>query len=163
VHSIAPAAVTFADSSIFSIEFRLIGAEGSTSIVEVVSDPVEILITDASLRIETVNVEAGTVTVGSLTPVQDQAALDFDLGVNYPNPFAVFTTVPITLEHAEMIHLSVFNIKGQVVYEMDEFLQAGEHAIRIPGSHLGAAGIYHLVLRSKSGQIAQKMQYQPMR
>ncbi len=163
VHSIAPAAVTFADSSIFSIEFRLIGAEGSTSMVEVVSDPVEILITDASLRIETVNVEAGNVTVGSLTPVEDQAALDFDLGVNYPNPFAVFTTVPITMEHAEMIHLSVFNIKGQVVYEMDEFLQAGEHAIRIPGSDLGAAGIYHLVLRSKSGQTTQKMQYQPMR
>ena len=70
------------------------------------------------------------------------------LGANYPNPFSDATTVPIALDHAGPVRLSVFDLLGRrVATPIDRFMPGGSHEEPIRLGNL-APGSYFLVLET---------------
>ncbi|MBN2357761.1 T9SS type A sorting domain-containing protein, partial [candidate division KSB1 bacterium] len=67
---------------------------------------------------------------------------------NYPNPFNPTTTIVFTLPQASAVNLSVYDIRGRLVAMLlDDWLQAGEHALVWNASHL-TSGTYLIRLKS---------------
>ena len=60
---------------------------------------------------------------------------------NYPNPFAITTTIKFALQHQADVTLSVYNVHGQKVFEQSNQLIAGPHAINFDATDL-SSGIY---------------------
>ena len=73
-------------------------------------------------------------------------------GTPYPNPFNSNVILPIHLQQAEQISISLINLRGQEVYQVEYgFLNQGKHDLKL---HLGAThlggGIYFYTLRSSN-------------
>ena len=66
---------------------------------------------------------------------------------NYPNPFTDVTRIPISIDEASEVGLTVYNVLGQEVGRVEpEFRQAGESEIEFDGRDL-PAGTYLYVVR----------------
>lgn len=73
---------------------------------------------------------------------------EYELGRNYPNPFAALTTIPFALPRASRVRLSVFNTLGQQVSVIvDTELAAGRHSILWSASGL-TSGSYLVVMEA---------------
>jgi hypothetical protein len=71
----------------------------------------------------------------------------FELGQNYPNPFAPATTIPFTLRRAARVQLTVENVLGQKMATLaDQQLAPGSYRPRWNAQGL-PAGLYRAVLR----------------
>ncbi|HQV30257.1 MAG TPA: right-handed parallel beta-helix repeat-containing protein, partial [Calditrichia bacterium] len=80
--------------------------------------------------------DIGAFEFNATTGVDDlpYAAMDFELGANYPNPFNPSTTIPFSLERPGEVRLLVYNILGQVVRILAEGqMSAGAHQVRWDG------------------------------
>ena len=70
------------------------------------------------------------------------------LGGNFPNPFRLATTIPVTLSSAGHVRLTVYDMLGRVQATLvDGRLRAGEHQVRWD-SDQAASGVYLLRLES---------------
>ena len=58
----------------------------------------------------------------------------FALHQNYPNPFNIETTIKFDLPNASEVSFEIFNILGQVVYNVTNRYSAGSHTIYWDGS-----------------------------
>ncbi|MBI1932843.1 MAG: T9SS type A sorting domain-containing protein, partial [Ignavibacteriales bacterium] len=68
--------------------------------------------------------------------------VNYSLDNNYPNPFNPSTTIRFGLPEQSKVTLSVFNILGQKVFELNEQnLSAGSHSFNFDASSL-SSGIY---------------------
>ncbi|MCD4829104.1 MAG: T9SS type A sorting domain-containing protein [Candidatus Cloacimonetes bacterium] len=75
----------------------------------------------------------------------------------YPNPFNPRTTVAFTLPAASEVELVVYNIRGRRVATLvDEYLQAGEHAITWTAAGC-ASGVYFTRLEAAGETHTRKM------
>ncbi|NUQ43175.1 MAG: choice-of-anchor D domain-containing protein, partial [Calditrichaceae bacterium] len=82
---------------------------------------------------------------------------EFELYVNYPNPFNPATTIRYDLPVAGEVSLSVYNILGQKVAELVHGQrEAGRHAVLFDASQL-ASGMYIYALKAGSFSKVQKM------
>lgn len=90
---------------------------------------------DQTSRVDVVNYynPAGVPTVETSELVLDQ---------NYPNPFTGRTTIPFTLPNASDVHIFIIDIMGHVVYNVERFFEAGDHAYPVDMSGY-PAGIYY--------------------
>jgi hypothetical protein len=91
------------------------------------------------------------------TPETPLLPNDVTLGSNYPNPFNPTTTIPFALPSNANVRIELFNILGQsVAVLLDEFQEAGEHAVQFDGASL-ASGIYFYRLTSGETALIRKM------
>ncbi len=75
----------------------------------------------------------------------------------YPNPFSSFTTIEYETFTVYNVQFTVYNILGEMVYEVREkALNPGIHIVTWSPSHL-PAGMYYGVLRSEEGVSVVKM------
>ncbi len=79
--------------------------------------------------------------------VQGSARMTFSLAGNYPNPFNGGTFITYSLPDAGTVHLCVFNLHGEVVYEWQLGLQsAGSYSLhwdgRLQDGRPAASGTY---------------------
>ncbi len=90
--------------------------------------------------------------------VNSRSALEsFTLEQNYPNPFNPTTDINFTLQKAQVITLTVYNNRGQVVKELlSEYRSEGQHRITFDGSEL-TSGVYFYTLRAPSFSQTRKM------
>ena len=78
-------------------------------------------------------IKAGSLFVGSPTPVEDidppLVPDNFILKQNYPNPFNSVTTIGFNISRRSEVRLSIYNILGQAVKEIEYgLLSAGEYS-----------------------------------
>lgn len=85
-------------------------------------------------------------------------ALAASLAPNYPNPFAVTTTLTYTLPHPTSVRLAVYDLLGRrVALLVDGKQVAGQHAIRFDATGL-SAGTYCYRLTAGAFQTTRMMQ-----
>ena len=97
------------------------------------------------------------------TSNEDIVDLPASLAVtNYPNPFNPETTISMYLPEHSDVKLSIFNLKGQVVYDVDlPGVQRGQHnyvwnAKDSAGKPL-SSGVYLCRIESSAGVVTKKM------
>lgn len=81
----------------------------------------------------------------------------FVLYPNFPNPFNPTTTIRFSLPESQLVSLSVFNLRGQLVeLLLNERRSAGDHTINWNAGNL-ASGVYIYQMRFAGKSITQKM------
>ncbi len=69
--------------------------------------------------------------------LEKETAKYMALGQNYPNPCSGMTTIPLTLKSPARVRLSLWNLAGQKIWELDGgTLNTGEHLFPIDFSAL---------------------------
>lgn len=86
----------------------------------------------------------------------------FELYQNYPNPFNPSTTIAFSLNSANKVKLTVYNIVGQkIITLVDGMLEAGEHKVDWNGTNEFnqpvASGIYLYRLETTNNSSSKKM------
>ena len=78
---------------------------------------------------------SGTTGLGHL---EREAAKHFQLGQNYPNPFAGLTSIPVNLVRLSEVQLDLYNLNGQKVAGLyNGLMPAGSHIIQVSLNNLG--------------------------
>jgi len=93
---------------------------------------------------------------GSVAPVLST------LNGNYPNPFNPETTIDYSLSDNDLVIMSIYNIKGQIVKNLLSTRQeAGYHQITWDGrdekGHVSSSGAYICMMRTSDGVQTKKM------
>ncbi len=95
--------------------------------------------------------------VTSVEPVDGEIPAAFALEQNYPNPFNPSTTIGFSLERAQAITLTVYDVLGREVRVLADGVQpAGRYSVSFDGAGL-AGGTYLYVLRTGQNISAKKM------
>lgn len=77
---------------------------------------------------------------------------------NYPNPFNPETTIEFDLPEEGEIKLTLFNILGEKVKEIENgYCKAGNYKIKIDGNNL-SSGTYIIILQTNNKRITHKIQ-----
>ena len=86
--------------------------------------------------------------------------INFELGVNYPNPFNGYTIIPINIDNARDVELKVFNILGQKVASLKKSnLDEGVHQLIFNAEDFNlSSGIYFYAFAENLSSI-KKMVY----
>ncbi len=71
----------------------------------------------------------------------DGLPLSFSLSQNYPNPFNPTTTIEYSLPSKSDVSLTIYNVTGQKVKEINEPQEAGYHSFEWDASNV-ASGVY---------------------
>jgi hypothetical protein len=107
------------------------------------------ILTNAATSPDTIHV-TGT---GSPKVAIDQTPLigkDFELGQNYPNPFSSETVIPLRIERAGFVRLTVYSVLGEEITTLvSSLLPAGMHEFRWSPQQ-GQAGIFYYRLQFNS-------------
>ncbi|MEP0548950.1 MAG: kelch repeat-containing protein [Rhodothermales bacterium] len=98
----------------------------------------------------------------SVDDEDDTTPTAFDLGAAYPNPFAGTTTLPLRLDRAGAVTLTVYDVRGrQVAVLVDGVLTAGEHRVAWDGTaddgRRLAPGVYVARLTGAVGHAVTKL------
>ena len=82
---------------------------------------------------------------------------EFDLSQNYPNPFNPSTNIKVSLAHAGLMSLTIYNILGQVVLVVDQgYRNAGEYIYNVNMDKF-ASGVYFYRLQQGTNTITKSM------
>ncbi|MCK4359460.1 MAG: T9SS type A sorting domain-containing protein [Candidatus Cloacimonetes bacterium] len=83
-------------------------------------------------------------------------SLTFDLNQNYPNPFGSTTGISYTLPKSGHVHLTVYNVKGQLVETLvNNYQEADNYTIKWDASKL-SSGIYFYKLTCHENSIIKR-------
>ena len=99
----------------------------------------------------------GPFTIDATVPVADVPPRVLGLLPNSPNPFNPSTTISFTLPAPENISLSIYDVTGRKVTELERgFFAVGEHTVVWNASGC-ASGVYFCVLRAGNAVETRKM------
>jgi len=59
-----------------------------------------------------------------------------------PNPFSGKTVFELTLEAPQTVRLEIISLTGQIVYQADHPLEAGQHSLTLGGAELPGSGVW---------------------
>ena len=95
--------------------------------------------------------------VNAVKTVGPQVPAKFSLSQNYPNPFNPTTDIKVSLAHAGVMNLTVYNVLGQIVQVVDQgYKPAGEYIYNVNMDRF-ASGVYFYTLRQGTNEITKKM------
>lgn len=83
--------------------------------------------------------------------------LTYALGQNNPNPFNEQTSIAFTIAKAGQVNLSIFDVKGQVIKQIQGNYEAGSHTIQITKDELQSSGVLYYTLKSGNFTDTKKM------
>ncbi len=90
-------------------------------------------------------------------PTNNAVPTRFDLSQNYPNPFNPSTDIKVSLSHAGVMSLMIYNVLGQVVQVVDHgYEPAGEYIYNVNMDRF-ASGVYFYSLKQGANVITKKM------
>ncbi|HRX29451.1 MAG TPA: T9SS type A sorting domain-containing protein [Saprospiraceae bacterium] len=82
---------------------------------------------------------------------------EFKLFQNEPNPFIGTTEIKFFIPTTDVVNLTVYNIDGKVVYNLNKEFNSGENSITIDKNTLGGSGVYYYSIESGSYSDTKKM------
>jgi hypothetical protein len=146
-------------SSIFSIKFKVVGTDTSSSPIKITE-----LLDFPPTYFEIVKVRAdgsnedylltecsrtyGFVAVGFTVATDEPKANEIPVSIS-PNPFSVSSQLQFDLDETADTQVFITDALGRVVYEKRFFkLPPGQHGMVIENAMLGAPGLYSLTLRA---------------
>jgi hypothetical protein len=96
--------------------------------------------------------------IGYLSPVGiNETKTNSMVSQNVPNPFSGTTKVEVSLAKRSDLNLSVYDLTGQKVYELNNgSTPAGTHALTINASNL-KAGVYYYTVTADGNKVTKKM------
>ncbi len=114
------------------------------------SFPTELTVVDKTLFFAAINRNpniTGTELYKLYTPGLDVANIHFKGEATiYPNPTHDYTTLSITLQQPQTLHISITDAQGRVVYNIPaRYYAAQQHSIQLPVAQL-AAGVYQYAI-----------------
>ncbi len=121
-------------------------------------------ITPQNLNIDTISVYQVVLEYLEPTDIPDPEGIciQFELGVNYPNPFNPQTVIPFYLHQSTMVTLDIYDLMGRRVCELvSDRLLAGQHEFTWNGTDKTgktvASGVYFYRLNAGQQQFTRKM------
>ncbi len=74
----------------------------------------------------------------------------------YPNPYADKFTIELTLAKSDMVHISMINILGETVKQIEKSVLSGVYKNEIDGTEL-PKGIYFITVQTSDSRIVQRV------
>jgi hypothetical protein len=93
-----------------------------------------------------------TYSAQAAEPVRGPVADNFRVGQNYPNPFNPTTTLPISLQQASIVEVTIYNELGEVVSHEEFSFGPGEYTVPFDGSAWASGNYFANV---KAGDVSQ--------
>ncbi len=156
------AGVTLDDStSVFSLDFKVIGAPDSFSAVAITDDPTFIEFSDLDGNILPVINEDGMITV--LGPLSTKPSLNvqsnahFTLYQNEPNPFDSQSVIRFDLKQSNEVEFYFYDINGKLIYSLKDYFLEGVNSVKLTEDKLPGAGIYFYEMRTNVFSLTNKM------
>lgn len=158
-------------TSIFRLEFKVIGAVGTSSPVtftEILSPPAiyfEVVqgqnntTYGFSPNNQTPLLTHGFVAVGFTAGNDEPRQDNIEVQVT-PNPFSNSATVTFSLEKGAQIQLKITDAAGKVCYEQQKFFAAGKNGMVIEKTMLRDRGVYFLSLTTETAYSVQPIVFQ---
>ncbi len=81
----------------------------------------------------------------------------FELFQNKPNPFTKKTEIGFVIPEASRTTLTIYNATGELLYEYEEDLPAGEHSVVLDREDLNGVGVLYYRLVSGDNNKMNKM------
>ncbi len=82
---------------------------------------------------------------------------EFELYQNQPNPFISETFIPFYISKGGEVRLTVFDVLGRNIYQMETDFPAGYHQIRIEESNIQHTGTLFYQLETPNGLLSKSM------
>ncbi|KAA3610996.1 MAG: T9SS C-terminal target domain-containing protein [Calditrichaeota bacterium] len=115
------------------------------------SESVEFTVEDEAGASSTIDIVISVKEPSSVSENQNVIPDEFQLKMNYPNPFNPQTTIPFDLKEQGNVQLEIFDVTGrQVAVLISGTMHAGSHNFTW-NAHSQASGTYFVVLRVRSG------------
>ncbi len=155
-------AVTLDDNStLFSINFKAVGGQGTNSMLEVADDttvdpPFTVEFSNFSQVIPH-NIDNGKVTISGVNANEETITDDFILFQNSPNPFTEITYISFNLTTGSNAKLTIFDNKGIIVLHQDMFFPAGTSRIPVRRDMLSSAGSYLYTLETERATATRQL------
>jgi hypothetical protein len=93
-------------------------------------------------------------SLASIPESSSQIPNNYVLEQNYPNPFAVSTTIRFGIPSSSFVSLKIYNLLGQEVAVLAEReYSAGVHSVTFDASHL-PSGMYFCTMSAKDTDVA---------
>ncbi len=145
--------VTLADNAtLFSINFKAVGSQGTNSMVEIANDTIGITTLDVIIGSEgqeiDFNIDNGKVTIAGVSASEESVTEDFILFQNSPNPFTETTYISFNLSTGSEAKLTIFDNSGKTLLQENKFFPAGISRIPVRRDMLTSAGSYFYTLET---------------
>ncbi len=154
------AGITIEDgTSIFTITFNVIGANGSSTILDIDEDPT------ASTMLEfadgngvvVVTSQEGTVTVGDPMSARDVVTQDFIFFPITPNPIKESGVLSFQLNETKETRLSIYNTSGKLLFEHSQTFLNGINNFELTKNYFPTAGTYLIELNTGTSKGIQRV------
>lgn len=142
------------DATIFTIEFKVIGSNNSSTLVEISDDPTLVEIATADEVLD-VTLDSGTVSVGAVSTTESLTT-DFTLFQNTLNPVTNFTNITFELKNRTEANLSIYNTSGKLIL-VQSTNGSGLQTITIQRDAFPAAGTYFYELKTDNAIARRKL------
>ncbi len=148
-------------TAIFKIQFKAIGSNASTTLVEVASDPdippLPLEFVNTSGQEVELDINAGLVTIDGTTSTKESVTQEFTLFQNSPNPFTDLTNISFYLNQSSKAQLSIYDHSGKVVLERVENFARGLHTIQVNRDLFTSAGSYFFTLKTENATATRQL------
>lgn len=148
-------------TAIFKIQFKAIGSNASTSLVEVAADPdippLPLEFVNAAGQEVDIDINVGVVTIDGVNASEESVTQDFTLFQNNPNPFTDLTNISFHLKQSSKTKLSIYDHSGKVVFERNENFTSGLHTIQVNRDLFTSAGSYFFTLKTENATATRQL------
>lgn len=150
-------------TTIFKLVFDVVGNAGSSSDFLFTDDITDRLIArqngPSSFGENPTDYYNGLLSVGTPTSVTTYNSAPDKVQVenSFPNPFSDFTQIKFELKEATKAQLMIKDMKGQTVYETQQFLTVGAHQLTLTKDKFPGAGAYQFFIIAPTFTVAQKL------
>ncbi len=148
-----PTVITQANSQapIFSLRFKV---KAATKLSDVLSLNQAFMKAEAYAITENTPLELLDI---QLLFADDLANPNFHLYQNKPNPFSQYTMIDFDLNQSEMVTLTILDIRGRMVQQIQKEALTGYNEISIHRKDLDGKGVYYYQLATSTGVATKKM------
>lgn len=149
VHSMAPDALTMNDTNLLILDFTVLGSVGTQTRIEVISDPLDILVTDSKLAIQSVVSNPGMIQISSEQSLEASVfAQKAAVKMHWPNPVKDMLNIPMESVERGTLQIQIFNTLGKLMHQEIREVARGRNVIELSRNHFQESGtyFYHLEL-----------------
>jgi hypothetical protein len=127
------------DEVLFSLEFKALSNGRLSNLLEINSD---------MIRVEAYTGESDFKNVMLEFNSNQMQQADFALYQNVPNPFDQYTNISFDLPEAGEATLSIFDLKGSLLYQVSDQFEQGSNTITLQRSEINTSGVLFYQLTS---------------